>query len=145
VENLTSQNLKKSDIEPIQLPEEQLLQALYWVWDGFDRVLMKMMPIYNTAEDMLQNLHLKGDKVTVGVRKPEWESGSVNILRNFLGTPEEKTEKYEKYIYNKVPVYIYILEDDPCLQGTNKIFYAQEYFELPNPYSQFIKVFGIRP
>ena len=150
MEILTSPTLKKSDIGedvPTQFPEDQLLQALYWAWDGFDRVLMKMMPIYKTAEDILQNIYLSGDRVSVGVRKPEWVSGSVNIIRNFLGEPLEKTETYEKYAnpHNKVPVYIYILEDDPCLQGTNKIFYASEYFELPTPYSQFIKVFGARP
>lgn len=131
-----------SDPHWCNLTHEQLIKALYWVWDGFDRALMGMFPVYSTAEDILQNKKLKGDSVHVGVRNAEWTAGSKTILDAFLNTPIEKTKTYNKYIYEDVPVYIHIYEEDPCIINTNQILYENEYFKLPNTYSQFMDRFG---
>lgn len=120
---------------------EKLLPALYWIWDGFDRAMMGMFPVYSTALSIISNKDLEGDGIHVGTRQLEWKSGSKPILDAFLGEPVDKSETFVKYIHNDIPVFIHIFEDDPCIQSTNQVFYENEYFKLPNPYSRFIKRF----
>lgn len=103
---------------------------------------MGMFLVYNTAEDVLQHKQLQGDGVHVGVRKMEWTTGSKPILDAFLNAPIEVTEKYSKYIYEGVPVYIHIFDEDQCIKSTNQVMYENEYFMLPNTYKQFMDRFG---
>ena len=123
------------------------MKALYWTWDAFDRSLMGMFLVYDTAADVLQNKQIQGDRITVGVRGNEWRSGSTPILKAFMGEPLEETEKYAKFKnpFNDVPVYVYIFPEDPCVTSTASVLYEQEYFKLPNTYRRFIEVFGAKP
>lgn len=135
--------MKKSE-DKLSYPTDKLLQALYWIWDAFERSSIGMFLVYKTAEDVIDNKDLEGDKITVGVRDLEWISGSTPILRSFVGEPKEKTDKYEvfKNPFNEVPVYVYIFKDHPCIQSTRQIFYKAEYFMVPNTYTQFKEIFG---
>jgi hypothetical protein len=130
-----------------EFPFDKLMQALYWAWDAFDRANMGMFLVYDTAADVLQNKMISGDKVTIGVRKNEWISGSTPILKAFTGEPIETTDKYVvfKNPLNDVPVYLYIFEEDPCIISTQEILYEREYFKLPNTYRLFIDRFGATP
>lgn len=120
------------------------MQALYWTWDAFDRALTGMVVIYKNAHDILDNVPLKGDKITVGIRRLEWVSGKRPILLAFTGEPEEETSAYVRFAnpFNDVPVYVYFFEDDSCITSPNQVFYGSEYFMLPNPYSRFVERFG---
>lgn len=144
---MTSPNTKKSEEEkPLQFSNPQLMQALYWVWDAFERSNMGMFLVYKTAEDVLQNIDIEDNKITVGTRDNEWRSGSTSILKSFMGDPLEETDKFAlfKNPFNQVPVYVYIFKDDPSITSPNQVFYKAEYFMLPNPYSKFIEVFGAK-
>lgn len=135
------------DAFDIDFPFDKLMQALYWVWDAFERSSVGMFLVYGTAEVVLQNKLMEGDRITVGVRGNEWRSGSIPILKAFTGEPVETTEKYVvfKNPLNDVPVYVYIFHEDPCILNTQDVLYEREYFKLPNTYKQFIEVFGATP
>ena len=126
---------------------DKLLQALYWIWDAFDRANMGMFLVYGTAESVFENKLPDGNKITVGVRLNEWNSGSTPILKAFTGEPLEVTEKYVRFKnpFNNVPIYLYIFKDDPCIINTQEILYEREYFKVPNTYKRFIEVFGDKP
>lgn len=121
------------------------MQALYWIWDAFDRSMMGMFLVGNTADRALNNLHMDGDRITIGTRRNEWNAGSKNILLAFTGLPINTTEKYVVFTnpFNDVPIYLYILEDDPCIINTQQILYANEYFKLPNPYRRFQEIYHL--
>jgi len=104
---------------------------------------MGMFLVYDTAQSVLDNVDLKGERVTVGIRNNEWISGSTSILKAFTGEPLEKTKEYEifKNPFNEVPIYVYIFSEDICIVNTQQIFYKNEYFMLPNPYKRFLEVF----
>ena len=94
---------------------DQLLNALFWVYDGFDRALINCFFVYSTAESILQNKDLEGDGVHIGVRKMEWgevesRAGSRPIFEAFAGEPISKDNKLWKYDYLGVPVFIHVFE-----------------------------------
>lgn len=126
---------------------DKLLNALFWVWDGFDRALINCFFVYDTAECILQNKDLEGDGVHVGVRKLEWgdnesRAGSRPIFEAFAGEPITKTDKVWTYDYLGIPVFVHIFEEDPCILQTNQILYRNEYLKLPNPYKRFLERYG---
>ena len=126
---------------------DQLMQALYWIWDAFDRASMGMFLVYNTATDAIQNKELRGDRVSVGVRDLEWISGSTPILKAFTEEPIETTDKYVvfKNPFNEVHIYVYIFKSYPCIESTKELLYENEYFKIPNTYRKFIDIFGPTP
>ena len=120
------------------------MNALYWMWDAFDRCMINFFLIYKTAEDVLAKRLLDGDGVYIGVRDVDWISGSKPIFTDFVGQPVEKTDKYELYMFGNVPVYLYIFPDDICIRNPQTVLYERENFNLPNPYCQFIELYGNR-
>lgn len=140
-------NTQESSPQVITFPHDQLIQALYWTWDAFDRALMGMFLVYGTAETVLQNKLMEGDRITVGVRKNEWFSGSTPILKSFTGEPVSEGVNFVifKNPFNEVPVYVYLFSEDSSVQAPAEVFYQAEYFKIPNSYTRFIKVFGEKP
>lgn len=128
-------------------PHDKLMQALYWIWDAFDRSAMGMFLVYGTAQSCMKNTDMIGDRITVGVRKNEWFSGSKPILMAFTGEPIELGVNYVvfKNPFNTVPVYVYIYSEDESIVSTGQILYENEYFKVPNTYERFVKVFGENP
>ena len=124
-----------------------LLTALFWVWDAFDRAQMGMFLVYDTALSAMNNSILKGDKITVGTRLLEWNSGSTPILKAFTGEPIFISEKYIDFSnpFNSVIVRVYLFETHSCIESTKQIMYENEAFMVPNTYEQFIKEFGDKP
>lgn len=145
---MTIQNTKLSEplLEPVKKKEftnDELMQALYWLWDGFDRALINFFLIYKTANAVIQRQLLHGDAIFVGVRDVDYKSGSWPIFKDFAGEPIEKSDNHETYLYNNVPVYIFIFPDDACTRNLNPVLYQMENFNLPNPYEEFQEKYGI--
>jgi len=154
---MTQQNLKSSEIiEVVPMPplkavassfadsinkytHQKMLQALYWIWDGFDRALMKMFVVGKTYDSVKNNKDLEGDKIEVGVRKLEWDSGSKNILDAFVGQPTSSSEDSVTYDYNGIPVIVHIYPEDTSITSLDTKMYFGENFCMPTPYSRFEK------
>lgn len=123
-----------------ELFHERLLEALYWIWDAMERGNMNFFVIGDTADSVINNKDLSGTKITVGVRRLEWNSGAKRIVDAFA-TPLTETDDKVTYEYEGVPVELYLFDDDPSITSPNQIIYHSEYFKFPNPYSKFQEVF----
>ena len=138
-------NTKKSseEVQPQkqELTHEQLLEALYYIFDAMDRALMNFVLVGDTARSAMQNRLLTGDKVTVAVRRNEWESGARRIVDAFA-KPKEETKTIVKYEVNGVPIVLHVLEEDTTIKSPNTLIYQNEYFKIPNPFSEFEKIFS---
>jgi hypothetical protein len=121
-------------------PHDQLLKALYWVYDFMDRASINFFVVGKTAESVISKQDLIGDKITVGVRRLEWLSGAKQIADAFA-TPLKEDDKTVEYEYEGVPILLYILDDDPTIVSCNSEIYNSEFFRFPNPYSKFQEVF----
>lgn len=141
---LTLEEVEEKHQEVVKLESleaDKLLKALYWVWDAFDRANVPYFLVYQTAEDVIAQKDLSGDRVTVGIRKPEWLGGGRRLLDAFLGNPIIEEDNYASYDHEGVPVIIHIFEDHECIQATDAVQYRYETFKVPNPYSTFTQVF----
>ena len=126
---------------------DELMAALIWVWDSFDRAGMTMLAVFDTAKQIQKNEDLSGDGIDVAVRRLEWESGGKSILDAFLEhynisyriSDNGKLAVYDHY---GVPIRVHILEENECLSNYDTVVYRMEHFKLPNPYSKFEQLYG---
>ena len=125
----------------VGLPHDQLLTALYWVWDFMERASINFYVVGATGEAVRAKKDLFGDRVMVAVRKNEWESGARRIADAFA-PPTDDSGSLVTYEYNGVPVELYVLEDSPTLSSFDTTIYGSEYFKLPNSKEQFEKEFS---
>lgn len=141
---LTPLNTNPSSVDVVTKPQfthPQLLSALYYMWDAFDRALMPMFLCYDTAKSVINKGQLSGESIHVGVRENDWRSGSRAIVDAFAPIYEERLG-YNLYYFKDIPIYLHILPEAHCIKSTNIVLYQQEYFRLPNPYNEFEKLFG---
>lgn len=128
-------------VEPVA--SEQLLAALYFIWDAAERGQLQVFLIKDTAKQVIAQEDLSGDKITVGVRRNEWDSGQGRIAQTFLEHElnAKAVEKDGEVIYDchGVPIIIKLYEDNPCLNSFDMVFYKYETFHLPNPYKEFVE------
>jgi len=120
---------------------EELVQALYYIDDVLSRGSIPYFVIKETADSVMSGKDLYGEAIHIGVRKTDWESSAFNII-NLVAEAVEMTSKLVEYEYLGVPIYINIFnKNHPCIESTNPIPYAMEYFYTPNPYTQFQKLY----
>jgi hypothetical protein len=125
-----------------QFTHDQLIAALYYIWDAFDRANMRWFLVGDTAQLVTKNKDLVGDGIDVGIRLMEWRSGSKNIFDSFIGDPDMEEEDLVTYIHNKVPIRLHIYEpDDECIIATNPLMYRNENFSVPNPPERFEEIY----
>lgn len=133
------------NIEIISYPHEKLLESLYWIYDVFERSNMNFFLVYSTAEKVLQKRQLEGDKVEIGVRRLEWENGSRDLFDTYMQDEGiEAVFEDDRVFYrspNGIPLIIYLFDDHICVRSLDQVPYENEYFQMPNPYSQFMEVF----
>lgn len=129
------------------IPHEQLLAALYFIWDAAERGQLDMFLIGETAKQVKAGEDLQGEAVSVGVRRNEWDSGQGRIVKEFLSHELgihidvylKSTLEILSYKYQGVAINIKLYEDNPCLKSFDIVFYRYETFNLPNPYDEFVK------
>src|SRR5258708_960227 len=123
------------------LPHEQLLAALFFFWDGFERASMNFFLIRDTARQVMADTNLSGDKLTLGIRRMEWNGGQARVFQAFMEheqiKPIKKGEDYYLFDYKGVPVYLYVYDENPCLDALDIVFYNNETFNTPNPFDAF--------
>lgn len=125
-------------------PHQKLLEALYLIWDAAERGQLQMFLVGDTAKQAIAQGDLSGDKITVGVRRNEWDSGQGRIAQTFL---EHELGHKLVDIDNEVliqdragtPISIKLYNENPYLESFDIIYYGYETFLLPNPYSEFVK------
>ncbi len=131
-------------IEIKSLPHEQLLAALYFAWDGAERAQLDLFLIKDTAKQVKADQDLSGDKITLGVRKTEWNGGRGRIFQEYakhelFGVVEQKENEVIYTDRKGVPIVIKLYDENECLKSFDIAFYRFETFNLPNPYSTFVE------
>ena len=136
--NITTEPIIETKID---LGHDKLLEALFFFWDGFERASMNFFIIKDTANQIIANVQLSGDKLTFGIRRNEWNGGQQRIFRAFMEhekiLPKKVNENCLLFTYKEVPVYLYIYEENPCLDALDIVFYNNESFNTPNPFKTF--------
>lgn len=120
---------------------EQLLEALFFFWDGFERSTMNFFLVKDTAKQIIANSNLSGDKITLGIRRMEWQGGQQRVFKAFMEhekiLPKIKGKNLLVFSYKDIPVHLYIYNENPCLTGLDVVFYGNETFNIPNPFTTF--------
>lgn len=126
-----------------QFSHDELKSALYFIDDVMSRAAMPYFLVGSTAESALKKRDLTGDAIHVGVRSTDWHSSSLNIISIFKEA-DEIADDYFKYTHNEVPIIVHIFKKNhSCIQSTNPVMYLYEYFNVPNPYDQFLQLYTI--
>lgn len=131
----------------IDLGHDQLLEVLFFFWDGFERSTINFFLVRDTADQIIHNQPLSGNKLSLGVRKLEWVGGQQRIFRSFMEHEKILPTKLEpdllKFTYKGVPVELRIYENNPCLEALDIVFYGNETFNIPNPFSVFCEKYDL--
>lgn len=136
---MQNQSIQKNTEKPLSFNHDELLKALYFIWDMMDRIPMPFVLINDTAESVINHKDLSGDGVHIGVRDTDWNGTGLNILAVLMNA--EETDKHKvKYSHNGVPIYVHIYKNHPTLQSPDYVVYAHESWRVPNPYSEFLTV-----
>jgi len=120
---------------------QQLLNALYWIWDVFDRCNVPFFLVNQTAKDVIAQRDLTGNKIEVGIKQTEWISGGRRLLDAFA-TPLSETEDSATYQFEGIPVILHVYKPSECIEQTDMVRYRYEQFKVPNPYSKFVEIYG---
>ncbi len=128
------------EVKEIQFTHDELLKALFFMWDAFERSTLDFFLIKDTADQIISGGQLTGPHLDLGIRKLEWESGNRSIFDTFVEHEKsyvgEKDGVYE-YKFGNVPIFVKVYDQNPCLDSFDIVFYANETFNTPNPYKRF--------
>jgi hypothetical protein len=134
------ESMENTKIQSTTNPDE-LLKALYWIWDVFDRCNVPFFLVNQTAKDVIAQRDLTGNKIEVGIRRNEWVSGGKRLIDAFA-TPTSETDNGATYQFEGVPIFLYVYDTSDCIEQTDMVRYKYEQFKVPNPYSKFIEIYG---
>jgi hypothetical protein len=149
--DIMNMNMKQSDTITFtndfyniknQFTHNQLIKALYWIWDAFERASIPFFLTGNTMNNVAENKLLDGYAIECGVRLLDWKSSARYIFDTFA-TPISEEGNIVIYKYEGVPIILKIYkEDDPCIVSTDTKMYFAEAFKVPNPINRFKEVFN---
>src|ERR1035437_10572405 len=132
--------------EVVNLPHELLLKTLFFFWDGFERSTLNFFLVKDTARQVMADKELEGDRLTLGIRKNEWVGGQQRIFKAFMEHEKILPRPVEHgllFNYEGVPVYLYIYDDNPCLDSLDIVFYENDTFNIPNPFDRFCELYDL--
>lgn len=122
---------------------DELLRALYFFWDAFERATMNFFLVGKTGEQIKNNENLSGDRLTLGIRRLEWVGGQGGVFKAFMEHEKILPKKLDKdtllFTYHDVPVYLKLYDDNPYITALDIAFYGNETFNIPNPLDKFNK------
>lgn len=141
---MTNLKVKQKKIEITKIPEkvnspQELLEALFFFWDGFERATMNFFLVKDTAKQVIANKELSG-KLTLGIRQMEWNGGQQRIFKSFMEHEKVLPTKMKNgLLFNckGVPVELYIYPENPTLAALDITFYENDTFNIPNPFKEF--------
>ena len=136
-EKKTYLNTKPSEPVVKTFTHEQLLAALYFILDHFSRSNTPFFLTGDTARAVKDSRLLSGNKITVGIRKLDFQDRMMGILEAFK-TADEIGDKSIKYTYNDVPIEVQVIDDSSDLfTSLNQVMYQHDFFKLPNPFEKY--------
>lgn len=113
----------------------QLLHALFYIFDAFERPLIPMVLLGDTAESAINKQELKGDSVHVGVLRKDLTESGMRIM-NLYAEAVEVNKDYMVYFFEDVPIIVHILEYDDTLANPDIVYYQNESFYIPRDFTK---------
>lgn len=118
---------------------DELIQALYHIFDSMERAMVPFFLDGVTAESVLTNYDLTGDGVYVGIRDVDWKSSGFSIVELYSNAVDSN-KKQITFMYGDVPIYLNIYRQHPTIESFDVRNYCNEFWNLPNTYEQFLEV-----
>jgi len=132
---------KTTGIKSKSFSHQQLLDALYYIDDVLSRGAIPYFVIKETAESIIRGGELSGDGIYLGVRYTDWISSGMDIV-SLVADAKDISKKLIEYDHLGVPITIEIFKKNhSCIESTDPLPYAMEYFYVPNPYQTFKKLY----
>ena len=129
------------EVTPLLHSADLLLETLFFFWDGFERASMNFFLVKDTARQVMGDVDLHGEQLTLGIRKLEWIGGQDRVFLAFIEhekVPINKlTDTCYHFRYKEVPVLLYIYDENPCVTNLDIVFYKNDTFNIPNPFNLF--------
>ncbi len=121
----------------VSLTHEQLLKALYFILDLFSRPNIPFFLLGETAYCVKNKKLLTGDKITVGIRKLDFQKPNMSIMEAFY-LADTVNKKFIEYTFEGVPIEVKIIDSpDPMFTSLDSVVYQYEYFKVPNPFNKY--------
>lgn len=137
-EKLKAIEEKNKPLQDSKFSHEQLMKALYYMFDAFDRANIKFFLTGKTAKACYENKGLSSDKVEIGIRKLEYVSGAWRVLTEFA-KPVKEEEEMIHFEHEGVPIECRLFDEDVFFNQAQPILWQYEGFNLPNPYEEYVK------
>lgn len=119
------------------LSHDKLMKALYFISDLFSRPNIPFFLLDETAKAAKDNTDMKGDHITVGIRKVDDQYSNISIMNAFYGY-KARDDKHIEYVYDDVPIIVKIIDStDHMFTNLNTFMYQYEAFSLPNPFDKY--------
>lgn len=115
---------------------DELLDALLYVHDIFERSIIPFVLLKNTARSVVEGTELSGP-IHIGIKNTDYISSSMQIL-DLLADAEETTNKHFLLHHNNVPIYVHIIKkhyeeiNNPDIRN-----YANETWYIPNNFESY--------
>lgn len=139
----TSSSMKWSKVEPTkpvevvveqkpQYTHEQLLKALYFAYDLFERAQIPFMLLGDTAKAAKDGYLLSGDGIYIGVKETDWHESNIRVIEACYMADIVERGKVT-YLHEGVPIYCSIIKDYNGYSYDQRM-YQREFFNFPNPF-----------
>lgn len=119
----------------------ELEDSLFFAQQVFERASCPFFPIHETARQIKNNEHLKGDKITLGVKLNDFLSTKhifPEAVRISGGRNIDIGDKKIHIEYKEVPIEVRIITKHyRVLDFLDPVFYAYDTFYLPNPFDLY--------
>lgn len=118
---------------------EQLSNALFELWDAFDRAMIQMFVVGDIAVGLHNNTDFTGSKVRVIVQASELNPFALDVLTKTLGLDPKEDKKWKLESSEGVPMEIKINRKNlDILKTPEEHMYLNEVFLLPNPFDEYV-------
>lgn len=127
--------------EKSEFDSATLEDSLFFAQQVFERALCPFFPVNETARQIKYNEHLKGDKITLGVKESDLLSVKhilPEAVRISGGRNIDIQDKKIHIEYKEVPIEVRIITKHyRVLDFLDPVFYAYDTFYLPNPFDLY--------
>ena len=132
--------IKVSEKTTDSLPSEQLDAALFFAHEVFQDAQLEYFVMGTTAEAMINNEWLRGNKIELGVKINQLTDSARDMLK--ISNPSiDIGDKKIIMEYSGVPIEARIIRKHyRVLDNLDYIDYAYESFLIPNPFDAFIRM-----
>lgn len=125
---------------PIERESDELLEALYFIYDILDRAMIPFFLLRTTAEDVISDRELSGDHVDVGICEQHLNKYGMSVIKQLAPTLI-KDKNFFLLKHGEVPIRIQVVTSKSRMFLYPDVkFYKAEQFSVPNPFAKYWKI-----